>query len=214
MEENKVARIGIVGGGNAGKEFLQLFSENSVATVAFVVDINPDAPAMTLARTMGIRTLTDLEGALRTEKVDMVLEVTGSSQMIDTILRYIDARNVLGADTAMLLHNVMEQNRRKTNAQVIQDMSGIRGEIDKNSRDVSKTLHGIDKISNELEVLAINAGIQASRAGDFGKGFAVVAGEVKNTARVARDLAADIERVMDEIFSMSDRIEQSLKRIL
>lgn len=214
MENSKAARIGIIGGGTAGKEFLQLFSESTAATVAFVVDSNPEAPAMSQARGMGIRTLTDLEGALRTEKVDMVLDVTGSDQSLEIILRHVDARKVLGAETAMLLHNVMEASRRKINAQVIQDMSGIRGEIDKNSRDVSKTLHGIDKISNELEVLAINAGIQASRAGDFGKGFAVVAGEVKNTARVARDLAADIERVMDEIFSMSDRIEQSLKRIL
>lgn len=214
MEQNPLARIGIVGGGNGGKEFLQLFSDNSLATVAYVVDVNPEAPAMVMARGLGIRTLTDLEGAMRSEKVDMVLDMTGSDQAIEIILRHVDARKVLGAETALLLHKAMEASRRKINAQVIQDMSGIRGEIDKNSRDVSKTLHGIDKISNELEVLAINAGIQASRAGDFGKGFAVVAGEVKNTARVARDLAADIERVMDEIFSMSDRIEQSLKRIL
>lgn len=211
---NAPKKIGIVGAGPGGKEILSLFLDNSQATVVYIVDTNPDAPGMVLAKRQGIKTLSRLESALKTETVDFVIDATGSREVGEQILESRGNAEVVSGATALLMYRVMEESRRDLTKQVFSDLSGIRQEIDSSTRDVSKTLHGINKISNELEVLAINAGIQASRAAQFGKGFAVVAGEVKATARVARGLAGDIERVINEISSMSGKIEQSLKKIM
>ncbi|MBF0283364.1 MAG: hypothetical protein HQL51_02795 [Magnetococcales bacterium] len=214
MENVQNKTVGIVGGSGGGEKLLQLFSQGGMTRVVFVVDQNNEAPGMQLARTLGVKALTNVETALKTDPVDIIIEATGNQGVRDLITRVKSRGELISGETAQVFIGVLDEHRKEVNKQVYEDMSGIRQEIDRNTRDVSRTLLGIEKISNELEVLAINAGIQASRAGDFGKGFAVVAGEVKTTARVARDLAADIERVIDEIYNMSDKIAQSLKKIV
>lgn len=225
MEPTKgVKRVGLVGGGETGGKILEIFSARDGVEVIFVVDKNSDAPAMVLATRLGIKTLTKAETAVKSLDVDLVVDATHSRESVDLLRRCLLERGeretdvgiaeVISADAALLFFNAVNEQREGANRQAVTDLNGVRKEIDRNTRDVSKTLHGIEKISNELEVLAINAGIQASRAGEFGKGFAVVAGEVKSTARVARDLAGDIDRVISEISSMSSKIEQSLKKFV
>ncbi|MEO5328454.1 MAG: methyl-accepting chemotaxis protein [Magnetococcus sp. THC-1_WYH] len=207
-------KVGIVGGGEKSKNLLEIFQKSKGAEPIYVVDPDANAPAMTLAMRLGIKTLTKPEMAVKNFAADLILDASESSEMSDFLHNNRGTAQVISLSAAMLFITIIEENRNKANDQVFTDLSSVRQEIDRNTRDVSKTLHGIEKISNELEVLAINAGIQASRAGEFGKGFAVVAGEVKSTARVARDLAGDIDRVISEISSMSNRIEQSLKKVL
>lgn len=207
-------KIGMIGADKNGFELLEIFSNNKGVEILFVADPDPAAPGMTLAKKMGIKTMTKPEVAIKNFKVDLIIDCTSSP---DTMAKLADSLGTLGvvrADSIMMLHKIFSEQRGLANHQVFADLASVRQEIDRNTRDVSKTLHGIEKISNELEVLAINAGIQASRAGEFGKGFAVVAGEVKSTARVARDLASDIDRVISEISTMSKKIDQSLKKVL
>lgn len=207
-------KIGIIGGGMGGREVLQLFQNSTLAEVVYMVDADPNAPGMQDAKRLGIKTISRMETAVASEKVEFIINATGSGEVQENLLRLNSGSEVVSAAMAVLMFKVMDEGRKSAYQQVFQDLAGIRQEIDNSTRDVSKTLHGINKISNELEVLAINAGIQASRAAQFGKGFAVVAGEVKATARVARGLAGDIERVINEISSMSEKIEQSLRKIL
>ncbi|MBF0109853.1 MAG: hypothetical protein HQL76_11820 [Magnetococcales bacterium] len=215
MEKNEgKKKIGIVGGGERSKELLEIFHKSKGADPVYVVDPDANAPAMSLAMKLGIKTLTKPEMAIKNFSADMILDAAGSAETSAFLHDNRGQARIIDIDAAMMFLDIMEENRSKANDQVFTDLSSVRQEIDRNTRDVSKTLHGIEKISNELEVLAINAGIQASRAGEFGKGFAVVAGEVKSTARVARDLAGDIDRVISEISSMSNKIEQSLKKVL
>ncbi|MBF0436094.1 MAG: hypothetical protein HQL77_12080 [Magnetococcales bacterium] len=214
--ENKAdkKKIGIVGGGDQSKELLEIFNKSKDVEPVYVVDSDANAPAMSLAMKLGVKTLTKAEMAIKNFSVDLILDAAGSPEISEFLHQNRGDSKIIDVDAAVLFIDIMEENRSKANDQVFTDLSSVRQEIDRNTRDVSKTLHGIEKISNELEVLAINAGIQASRAGEFGKGFAVVAGEVKSTARVARDLAGDIDRVISEISSMSNKIEQSLKKVL
>lgn len=217
-------RIGLVGAGKTGEEILGMFARKKSVSVVYVVDKDTHAPAMSTAANMGIKTLTQTETALKSLEADLVIDATHAPDSPAFLRKCLEERTpneagilpqteVISAATALLFYHVVNEQRERVDQQVATDLSGVRKEIDRNTRDVSRTLHGIEKISNELEVLAINAGIQASRAGEFGKGFAVVAGEVKSTARVARDLAGDIDRVISEISSMSSKIEQSLKKI-
>lgn len=220
-----IQRIGLIGAGRAGEKILTTLSGRKGVAVLYVVDKNSDAPAMNLAAKLGIKTLNNAEIAIKSLEVDLIVDASHSPELPILLRRYlteisgkegrgISSTEVISATMILLLYQLIEEHREHIGKQVVVDLNSVRKEIDRNTRDVSKTLHGIEKISNELEVLAINAGIQASRAGEFGKGFAVVAGEVKSTARVARELAGDIDRVISEISSMSSKIDQSLKKLL
>ncbi|MBF0179249.1 MAG: hypothetical protein HQM03_04375 [Magnetococcales bacterium] len=207
-------KLGIIGADKNAAEIIELFSHNKGVEILYVADPDSAAPAMALAKKLNIKTLTKPEVALKNFKPDLIIECTGSPESLAMITESVGFAGVIDVEAVLLMNKLFSEHRESANHQVFADLAGVRQEIDRNTRDVSKTLHGIEKISNELEVLAINAGIQASRAGEFGKGFAVVAGEVKSTARVARDLAGDIDRVISEISSMSKKIDQSLKKVL
>ncbi|GAB0055727.1 hypothetical protein SIID45300_00022 [Candidatus Magnetaquicoccaceae bacterium FCR-1] len=207
-------KIGIIGAGKEGCEVLELFSHNKSVEILFVADPDSAAPGLAMAKKLGIKTVSKPEVALKNFKTDLIVDCSGSPDVYRMVVEAVGKDGVIDVSLILMLYKIFSEQRGQANHQVFTDLASVRQEIDRNTRDVSKTLHGIEKISNELEVLAINAGIQASRAGEFGKGFAVVAGEVKSTARVARDLAGDIDRVISEISSMSKRIDQSLKKVL
>lgn len=58
----------------------------------------------------------------------------------------------------------------------------------------------IKAIAEQINLLGLNANIEAARAGDQGKGFAVVANEVRNLAVHSSKAVADIEQIMNDIY--------------
>ena len=66
------------------------------------------------------------------------------------------------------------------------------GDIEASSREIVQVVNLIDQIAFQTNMLALNAGIEAARAGDEGKGFAIVAHEVRALAGRASEAARDI----------------------
>lgn len=69
---------------------------------------------------------------------------------------------------------------------------------------VSDVVALIEQIASQTNLLALNASIEAARAGAAGKGFVVVAKEVKNLADQTREGAESIGKLVDEIDHMTD----------
>lgn len=64
------------------------------------------------------------------------------------------------------------------------------------STEIRAILQHVETISDQTNMLALNASIEAARAGDAGRGFAVVASEVGKLAVQSRDYAAEMTRVL------------------
>jgi len=107
----------------------------------------------------------------------------------------------------------------KTSRDGIADLSRILGDtadaIDSLSKDceaVTTTLSEIQGIAEQTNLLALNAAIEAARAGEQGRGFAVVADEVRTLARRTQVSTENIKTIVSRLVSGSVNSVQSMSQ--
>jgi methyl-accepting chemotaxis protein len=80
--------------------------------------------------------------------------------------------------------------------QVVSEVVGTMGEMNKSSSKISDIIGIIDGIAFQTNILALNAAVEAARAGEQGRGFAVVAGEVRSLAQRSSVAAKEIKELI------------------
>ncbi len=98
-------------------------------------------------------------------------------------------------------------NLRDTIAQTAKKVKNL-GEA---SQHISKVVTLINQIALQTNVLAINAGIEANRAGEEGRGFAVVAEEVGELATKAAGATKEIEQVLENIQQQTSEVVRAMQ---
>jgi methyl-accepting chemotaxis protein len=88
--------------------------------------------------------------------------------------------------------------------------SGTMSALGRSSQEIGAVIKVITSIAEQTNLLALNATIEAARAGEAGKGFAVVASEVKE---LARDTAKATEEIGSRIESMQDDTRRAVEAI-
>ncbi|MCW8908714.1 MAG: methyl-accepting chemotaxis protein [Sedimenticola sp.] len=143
---------------------------------------------------------------------------TAIQQMVATIGEVADnASNASEAtrsatEEATNGHRTVEETARSIQVlqQEISEAARIISQVEKNSEGIGSVLDVIKGIAEQTNLLALNAAIEAARAGEQGRGFAVVADEVRNLANRTQQSAGEIEEM---IKSLQENTRQAVSAI-
>ncbi|MBE8167920.1 MAG: methyl-accepting chemotaxis protein, partial [Shewanella sp.] len=122
---------------------------------------------------------------------------------------FADNAHTQAQDGAQIV-SLATQGIQTMSKQVIEAASVIR-ELRASSEQIGEVLSVIRGIAEQTNLLALNAAIEAARAGEQGRGFAVVADEVRTLASRTQDSTSNIQVIIQKLQSSSLQAEQVME---
>jgi len=128
-----------------------------------------------------------------------IKEVAGNAQLTATEL---DQMSQLSTEGTQITQTAVAEIKQLS--QLIEHASAVISKLSEDSKDITSVLDVIRGIAEQTNLLALNAAIEAARAGEQGRGFAVVADEVRN-------LASKTQRSTEDIQTMIAKLQQGVE---
>lgn len=163
----------------------------------------------------------------KNEKQASSIEETGNEVLrVNNAITEISKRAFVTSQQASESANVAENGAKQVNSAITSmrsinenmvETAGLMKKVSESSKQISEILGLLSDITEQTNILALNATIQASRAGDAGKGFNIVAESIQSLADKASDatrkVGALIGTVQTDIQSVAQAIEKTTNEV-
>lgn len=136
---------------------------------------------------------------------EMTHNIVEVSSAADNVYRKIET-----AQEELTTIRELSEHTAKMSHSMRSDMESLQGYIGR----LNDVIEGIETISLQTSLLALNASIEAARAGEAGRGFAVVAGEIRDLAEQTQKLTQNMSEFVDNIKDASQKSGNSTQETI
>lgn len=148
-----------------------------------------------------------IDDSLNQQQSDVDMLATAMTEMLATVeevaARTVEANDAsrLAAQEANHSHKIIDKNVQEANelAEQIQSASQVVQKLASDARNVDTVLEVIRGVAEQTNLLALNAAIEAARAGEQGRGFAVVADEVRSLSLRTHESTLEIQNIVEKL---------------
>lgn len=235
-------RVTIIGGGEGGSAILKTLKKMQDIEIVGIVDIDENAPGILLAKEFGIDygnsiktmlakkvdLIIEVTGSnrvadeinannihhaeiIRSTAAKLMTILVGNEEKLTKQLEVQmgEIRNIsyVTEESVMKMHDSITQTTNLSNT-----LNEFADRTIQHVKETDKIIQFINKITQQTNILGLNASIEAARAGEHGRGFAIVAKEVQKLATNSEDFTKKIAEILgkisDEVFSINTEIEQ------
>jgi methyl-accepting chemotaxis protein len=205
-------RVGEIGGAELGETALAL--DQTLDSIAGVLTLVGDSSARLGGASTQLTSVADTIAQFSVTAADQSERVVSSANEVASSVDTV-ATGSSQMETAIreIAHNATAAARVAGSAvQVAENTTRTVGKLGDSSQEIATVIKLINGIAEQTNLLALNATIEAARAGEAGKGFAVVASEVKElaqeTARATEDISKRVEAIQADTAGAVEAIGQ------
>ncbi len=146
------------------------------------------------------------------ETVVIVKEVSTGVTQIASNARQVEITANKASEKAVLGNEAIGQaiSQMKSINNTVNGLSGVVRGLGEKSNEIGQIIESITNIASQTNLLALNAAIEAARAGEQGRGFAVVADEVRKLAEESAKSAQQIASLISSIQGQTHEAVQSM----
>jgi methyl-accepting chemotaxis protein len=156
----------------------------------------------------------ELQSKNTEESAKAVGEMSSAIQRVAVTTSTVAESAVDTTKQATLGHDSLEKviEKMKTINHTTSETNSVIKDLDRKSAEIGKIIEVITGIADQTNLLALNAAIEAARAGEHGKGFAVVADEVRKLAELSRQSASQISSLIEVIQNETHQVVEMMNK--